>query len=218
MQKRPSGDIVPPNKKPKRIICGFYETSKLINIEHKYSYSNENAIVKAFRHGEREAVRWILEYTYQPLAYFAQGVILSACDSEEIIANTFSKLYQIRQDFNSLDTIKKWIYLTVRNECVIYLKKNTIGNDPALVISDETIEQRIETERAKTMLLSNILLEIDKIPRPGPTVFRLYFFEGKATETISQELRLTCKKVSAFLAASLNRLEKKGIKFKPRAR
>lgn len=146
-----------------------------------------------------------LEYTYtlynKPLHYFIQA----KCKDEElassIVAESFLRLYSRRQHFESLDQIKRWLYIVAKNQFVdVWRKKNQmpiVGN----IIYDHYSEYEKphayefmnnmggggsgdEIEMLKSLILERMYEDIESLPRQRRIILKLYFFKEKTTAEI----------------------------------
>src|SRR5579872_3577873 len=85
---------------------------------------NDPFDIKDFREGGEKAFRDAYEHLGKVLLHFAQNLIDSEQDAEDIVGSAFSKLYnnKSRAGFASLVHIRRWLFVTVRNECFDVLR------------------------------------------------------------------------------------------------
>ena len=142
--------------------------------------------------------------------------IFSHVDAEDIVANAFNKLFYARERMKSYEHVKRWLYVIVRNESIDYLRAKTRQRESHydLAYLETNVDQNIETERAKTVLLQNIMAEIEKLPRQRKAIVRLYFFEQKSTAEIAEQLGLNSQTVLNHKSKARESLCKSGLKFK----
>ena len=178
---------------------------------------NEEAIIRSFREGDKEAFRWVYDKMVRPLTYFVENIIFSQTDAEDIVANAFSKLYNARTGMKSFEHIKRWLYVIVRNESIDYLRsrRRLRESHSEVAYLESTFEDQLETERVKAEVFRHILAEIEKLPRQRKAILRLYFFEQKSTAEIAEQTGLNSQTVLNHKAKALDSLRKSGLKFKP---
>jgi RNA polymerase sigma factor (sigma-70 family) len=177
---------------------------------------NEEAIMLAFREGESDAFREVYDRMVRPLTYFVENIIFSTVDAEDIVANAFSKLYNARVGMRSIEHIKRWLYVIVRNEAIDYLRlraRQRESHHEVAYLGTETDDQ-LETERVKSVMFQNILTEIENLPRQRKAILRLYFFEQKTTSEIAKQLGLNSQTVLNHKAKALESLRKSGAKLR----
>jgi RNA polymerase sigma-70 factor (family 1) len=176
----------------------------------------EEANMIAFRAGDREAFRVIYDGMVRPLTYFVENIIHSEPDAEDIVANAFYKLFHRREDMKSYNHVKRWLYVIVRNESIDYLRLKTrqreTQNDLAWL--EPGMEENIETERVRSILLQDIHKEIENLPPQRRTILRLYFFHQKTTHEIAGIMQLSPQTVLNHKTKALDSLRRSGLRVK----
>jgi len=178
--------------------------------------NNEDAIMLAFREGDKEAFREIYDRMVRPLTYFVENIIFSPIDAEDIVANAFTKLYHARSGMRSIEHIKRWLYVIVRNESIDYLRLRSRQRESHTEVAylEAESDDHHETERVKSAVFQDILNEIEKLPRQRKAIIRLYFFEQKSTAEIAKQLGLNSQTVLNHKAKALESLRRSGAKLK----
>src|ERR1700722_19385577 len=178
--------------------------------------NNEDAVMLAFREGDKDAFRDVYDRMVRPLTYFVENIIFSPIEAEDIVANAFSKLYHARTGMRSMEHIKRWLYVIVRNESIDFLRHKTRQRDSHSEVAylGAEIDDLHETERLKSEIFQNILTEIEKLPRQRKAIVRAYFFEHKSTAEIAKQLGLNSQTVLNHKAKALEPLRKNGTKLK----
>jgi len=177
---------------------------------------NEEAVILSFRQGSRDAFRIVHDKIVKQLLYFAENIIYSPPDAEDIVSNAFLKLFSAREEMRTFEHIRRWLYVTVRNEAIDYLRAKSKwreSKEDIAYLGSDTDEQ-IETERVKSILLQEISNEIDKLPRQRRTIIRLYYFEQKNTLEIAGLLQLSPQTVLNHKTKALETLRKNNNRFK----
>jgi RNA polymerase sigma-70 factor (family 1) len=178
--------------------------------------NNEDAIMFAFREGDKDAFREVYDRMVRPLTYFVENIIFSPVDAEDIVASAFTKLYHARSGMRSIEHVKRWLYVIVRNESIDYLRlrsRQRESHSEVAYLGAES-EDQLETERVKSAVFQDILNEIEKLPRQRKAILRLYFFEQKSTSEIAKQLGLNSQTVLNHKSKALDSLRKSGAKLK----
>jgi len=178
--------------------------------------NNEEAIMHSFREGNKEAFRIVYDQLVRPLTYFVANIIKSEHDAEDIVANAFYKLFHARDGMTTYEHVKRWLFVIVRNESIDYLRMKTRQRESKvdLAYMDNGVEEHVETERVRTVLIQDIHREIEKLPRQRRTILRLYFFEEKNTSEIADILQLSPQTVLNHKTKALDSLRKSGLRMK----
>jgi RNA polymerase sigma-70 factor (family 1) len=184
--------------------------------QNEQSFHSEEILLESFKNGDREAFYSIYQQFVRPLTYFTVNIINSPTDAEDIVANAFGKLYHQRVQMKSLDHVKRWLYIIVRNESIDYLRLRTRRRETQenLTYLDTGVEVQAETERIKSLLLQDVLQEIEKLPQQRRTILRLYFFEQKETREIANLLNISPQTVLNHKTKALDALRKSSLKVK----
>jgi RNA polymerase sigma-70 factor (ECF subfamily) len=164
--------------------------------------------LSAFRKGDTNAFKWVYERLTKSLLYFAQNIIDSPTDAEDIVASAFLKLHRSRAEMQSYVHIRRWLYFIVRNESIDLLRYRTRSREIHEDLSYLNSEEYVDLEMLKTSLLQNLSEEIEKLPRQRKAILRLYFFEGKTTAEIAEQMQLNSQTVLNHKTRALEALRK----------
>lgn len=147
-------------------------------------FLNEDAIMADFRTGEREAFRYIFDQLSRELTYFVEN-ITNSLEAEDIVANSFSKLYQARENMKSLDHVEQTLFVMAKNESIDFLKRKSRyqQSDPELLRVSQEEEDHLETERVMAACFQAMLREIEKSPGQYKRIKKLFLFEPKRTNS-----------------------------------
>lgn len=178
--------------------------------------SNEEAVMAGFKEGREEAFRVIYDKMATPLLYFVENIIKSQVDAEDIVANAFYKLYHAREGLRSVEHIKRWLYVIVRNESIDFLRLRARQMETKYDIAylEAGSEDEMETERVRTLLLQDIRAAIDELPGQRRKILRLYFFEEKTTAEIAKIMQLKPQTVLNHKTKAIESLRRSGLKLK----
>jgi RNA polymerase sigma-70 factor (ECF subfamily) len=178
--------------------------------------SNEEAIMSSFREGNKEAFRTVYDQLVRPLAYFAENILRSQADAEDIVANAFYKLFHARETMRTFEHIRRWLYVTVRNEAIDHLRTRTRIRESRhnMAYLESGVDEQTETEQVRAALLQDLSREIDKLPRQRKTILRLYFFEQKNTTEIAELLQISPQTVLNHKTKALDSLRKNSRRLK----
>jgi RNA polymerase sigma-70 factor (family 1) len=146
----------------------------------------------AFRGGKESAFKAVYDQLNQPLLYFAQKIIQSRPDAEEIVSDAFFKLYKSRKRFNGYAYIKSFLYFVVRNKAIDYLRHIKSGKKAEKDLDNmRDLEEEANVEMYKTMMLKELMEAIEKLSPQRRIVILLYFFGHKTTAEIAEELKIS---------------------------
>ncbi|MGZ3837487.1 MAG: RNA polymerase sigma-70 factor [Flavisolibacter sp.] len=152
-----------------------------------------------FQKGKEEGFEHYFRAHYGPLTYFAYRHLQDRENAEDVVEDSFVKLWDRRELMKSGLTIKAYLYSTVRNACidilrrekrkVIYLEESARASEK----EDLPVLHRII--EAETM--HQIHLAIEALPAKCGRVFRMFYLEGKSLQEIADELQVSFNTVKS---------------------
>lgn len=137
---------------------------------------------------------------YLPLGMYALRIVDDVDDAEDIVEESFIKTWNLIEDGTVINNFKAFMYRTVRNQCISYLrtKQSCQSIDEVLEIDEEEIDTSERDAR--------IWKAIDNLPARCREVFLLSKRDGLSNDEISEELGLSVKTVKNQLTKALSRL------------
>ena len=137
---------------------------------------------------------------YLPLGMYALRIVEDAELAEDLVAESFSKVWQKINEGLEIENFKSYMYQTVRNECLYYLrnKKETVGLENIMEVTPETIDT---SERD-----AKIWRAIDQLPEKCRQVFLLSKRDGLTNEEIAKEMGISIKTVKNQMTKAFSRL------------
>lgn len=155
------------------------------------------------REGKQKGLRYFMQKYLRELTYFAQRIVKREEVAEEIVQDTFVKVWEARQNFKSSENIKAFLYISTRNACFNHLElADTRRRTNYDELSEEILQpgNDVLTGIIHTETIALIHQELERLPTQQAKVFRLSYFEGLSTEEICLELGISPNAV--FLARS----------------
>ena len=173
------------------------------------SLPSSNEIVVSLQKGGPDALQLLLKQFYSPLCLFAERLLKDKAASEDIVGESFIKLWHKRADFESLQNIKAFMYITVRNACLNYLKqaKRESLNQKQLAYITGEKEEFVLNEMIRAEVLKEIMHEIDKLPEQCGKVLRLGYLEGLRNQEIADLLHISVHTVKNQKARAIQLLK-----------
>jgi RNA polymerase sigma-70 factor (ECF subfamily) len=121
----------------------------------------------------------------------------SAVDAEDILQETFLKLWTSREQLPQIDHIGNYIFMIARNKTLDHLRK--IAQQQKLLdrvwanisIPADGIEQQLDARESQQLINK----AFTQLTEQQQTIFRLSRQEGMTHEAIAQQLRLSKSRV-----------------------
>lgn len=145
------------------------------------------------------------------LCAFANKYIRNTDSSKEIVHDVFINVWEKRQSMVEERSVKSYLYTSVKNRCLNYLRDNRKFNksSDAAELRDEIGDNHHEEMMEAAELESRIDLVIRQLPDKCREVFVLSRFEEKKYSEIAEKLNLSVKTVEAHMSKALKVLKDK---------
>ncbi len=167
--------------------------------------------LKSEKHKE-QAFRTLMTLYKERVYWHIRNIVKSHDDADDVLQNTFIKIYSNIHNFKGDSKLFSWIYRIATNESITLLNKNA----KQLLISNEELQDSAITNLATDVYFegSDIQLKlqeaISKLPHKQQLVFNMKYFEDLKYKDIADILEtsegalkasyhLAVKKIEAYL-------------------
>ena len=170
--------------------------------------------------GEAGAFAALFRRYYDALCSFAQGLVESADDAEEVVSEVFARLWEARERLDVRLSLKSYLYAATRNVALNFLRRlgaeeRTLGRAsqagalPGLLspADDEASDVQVrELRQAIDAAIANL-------PPRRREIFLLHRLHGLTYAEIAAALDITPKTVENHLGLALKDLRNRLIAF-----
>ncbi|MCW3108785.1 MAG: polymerase sigma-70 factor [Segetibacter sp.] len=169
---------------------------------------NLNVQVQAFQSGDITGFNYFFDLYYAAICYFAFSLLKDQAVAEEIADDAFIKLWERRYLYNTPEAIKAFLYRTIRNASLNYLRnsKTLAAFSDNFYYLAEKDEPSIEHHIIRAETLQQVYNSLDILPEKCRKVFTLFYLENKSYEEIALELELSVNNVRNHKMRALNLL------------
>jgi len=166
-------------------------------------------IIDTLKKGGPEALQSLLKQFYSPLCLFAERLVADRAAAEDIVGESFIKLWNKRGDFESTQNIKAFMYITVRNACLNYLKqaKRDSLNQKQLAYLTGEKEEYVLNEMIRAEVLKEIMNEINNLPEQCGKVLKLAYLDGLRNQEVARVLNISVHTVKNQKARAIQLLK-----------
>ena len=170
------------------------------------------ALVEAFKNGNPGAESILFKQFFRSMCLLAETIAGDLHPAEDIVAESFIKLFDKRAEFDAIDNIKAFLYVTVRNRSYTYraTQKRHEAVHTRLAAEqgeDDPGVQAFELEMIRAQLLADIYQEIENLPTQCRKIAKMIFWEGKGTGQIAEELNISAQTVRTQKARAIQLLK-----------
>jgi RNA polymerase sigma-70 factor (ECF subfamily) len=166
----------------------------------------EDFLTHQFNAGSVDAYKNIFELYYRPLCSFAKKYVLDLAIAEDIVQDLFVKLWEQRNNILLKTSAKSYLFQSVKNECLNYLKHQNVQESYkthiANVSTDDFFHDKLEEEEVNLLVFRTI----QSLPPRCRKIFELSRFEGKSFEEIAQELSISKNTIKNQLVNALKHI------------
>lgn len=174
-------------------------------------------IVSLFPDENSHSFKPVFNQYYPALCFFANKILDDKPAAEDIVEDTFIKLWQKEPDFGRHKNIKAALYIAVKNASLNYIKQRSRAkrNTSSLqFLLQHESQDFVLNEMTRAEVVREMHIALQELPPQCRTVMHLYYGEGLDHKSIAQRLGITVSTAKNQKARGLKILRKKmGISF-----
>lgn len=163
-------------------------------------------IIIEFQKGDPQAFTYFFHLYYRPLCFFASQLVGSMPDAEDIVKDTYVKLWQKHKDFATPQNIKAFLYITTRNACLNFLRHMQVresSRKELIYLEEEKGQELVLNQMIRTELMQEIYDEIEKLPQKRREVFKMAYLEGMKNDEIATHMNISIHTVKEHKGKAL---------------
>ena len=163
--------------------------------------------IKEFRQGQKDAYRLLFNQLYPVMCLFAKKFVTDYGDAEDISQEVFVELWNRRAKFESLNQVKAFLYLSVKNRCLNFKKHQTVKEKYANVIpanSDPSVEENI----IEAEVINHLKRAIESLPEQQRQVI-LHSLQGLNNNEIAESMQISVNTVKLHKKIAYSQLREK---------
>ncbi|WP_316790445.1 RNA polymerase sigma-70 factor [Pedobacter frigoris] len=166
---------------------------------------NEKLLLKQISEGDEQAFG-VFFYHYLPvLKQFSLKFTKSEHAAEEIIQDTFLRIWLNREKLEGIENAKAYLYKYASNECLNYLRKELKKAKAIDQFATDYPEQSNVTIETLNLNEINVMIgkAVESLPDQRRRIFQMSRTEGMTIPDIAESLRLSPNTVKNALVISL---------------
>lgn len=176
----------------------------------------EEEIIKKIRHGDRYAFEYLFKTYYSLLCNYAFDLIKDEEAAKEAVQEILIKIWENRLSLNITTSIKSYLYRSVHNHCINFLKHlQTVKNLQEKYNEDVIVNAQLAQLTEEEFTLADYFYEgmekdlenaIDSLPEQCRIIFRLSRFDHLKHDQISKSLNLSVNTVKTQIGRALEKI------------
>jgi RNA polymerase sigma-70 factor (family 1) len=152
--------------------------------------------IERFREGSLKDFQCVYHLYYETIYTFAFNLVKETEEARDITTETFIKLWRLHANFESLNNIKAFLYITSRNACFDYFRKlqrQRSGQKEILYLLRS--EHDVKNEMIEAEVFGEISRQITDLPISCRRVFELIYFNNLTTSEIAEKMGISAQNV-----------------------
>ena len=162
----------------------------MLNSEWK---ENPQLLIEEFRSRNKEAFHHIYDLFHATLRNFAARLLNNPEEAEDIVAESFIKVWERCHTFNTVDGVRAFLFTITRNACIDFLKhshRKEASHKQILEMSQQDEEAYLQANMLKAELLEKVLSHVKNMPDGMKQIFLMAYIDGMSTADIAKQLNL----------------------------
>ncbi len=177
---------------------------------HKKSHKSIKDLQRRIAVYEDEAAyKELFFLLFQSLTRFAEGILQSKENAEEIVSDVFIAIWNDRAKLNSIDDLQLYLFIAVKNNAVRKVKqldKNATISLDSINLEMDSLYQSPEERMLSTETMGKIETAINNLPNRARLILKLAKEDRMKYKDIAALLNISVKTVDNQLAIALRKL------------
>lgn len=158
---------------------------------------------------QNEAFQKLLNTYQKPLYFHIRNIVLNHDDADDVLQNTFLKIYQYLKNFKGDSKLFSWMYRIATNEALTFLKQKAQRNKVSVeelnskIIDNLSADSYFDGDEIQIKLHKAIAL----LPTKQQLVFKMKYFEELKYEEIASILDTSVGALKASYHHSSKKIE-----------
>lgn len=169
-----------------------------------------NFYIKGLQTGDEQIFKELFECFHARLCYFACSLLNGTKETEDVVQDAFVRLWQRKENFDNLQSVKAFLYLTVKNACLNIHKHEKVVCNHREAIGKLYVEDADDPDMVTRIIeaetLDKVYQALQKLPKGCRTVLNLSYFEEMKNEDISTHLQVSINTIKTQKKRALHLL------------
>ena len=158
------------------------------------SHLKEPSYETAFRLGDPQTFTSVFHLFYKRLLCFAGGM-LPAREAEDAVQEAFVKLWERRKNFEALQAVKAFLFLSVKNSCLNTIKHQEVVHRHGKLLHVAEEEQSVLSRMIEAETIHEMLNALGSLPPGCRNILHQGYFEGLSNQEVADKLYVSINTV-----------------------
>jgi RNA polymerase sigma-70 factor, ECF subfamily len=183
----------------------------LVLPQNQLQLQDEKAFIAELLHPktQNEAFRKLVHEYQRPLYSHIRNMVLSHDDADDVLQNTFIKVYQNLKSFKGESKLYSWIYRIATNEAITFIntraKKSGVSSGELKDNLINKLEADVDYDGDEIQL--KLQKAVATLPEKQQLVFKMKYFEEMKYEEISEILGTSVGALKASYFHAVKKIE-----------
>lgn len=172
---------------------------------------DERALLSQFQSGDRLAFDRIFNLYHSSLLFFANRLLLNIGTevAKDVVLDIFLKLYDRRDNFETLSNIKAFLYISVKNSCLKIIEREKVKQKRFDLYSKDfdEFERNVLDQILQTEVYQELYYAIDLLPEQYRLIMQR-IVNGDTAREISEELGIPVSTINTQKSRAISLLKK----------
>ena len=161
---------------------------------------------------DRTVMKMLFDRFYLPLRSFAFRYVGDDSITDDFVQTAFMNLWENRENFHLLSTVKAFLYTSVKNDCLNYVKRQQMMARHEEDIARELLEQESKDAEVEEEVSAMVYKALKVLSEQSRRIV-LLTMEGASNAEIAEQLGITVNtvKTTKLRAYRVLREQLKGI-------
>ncbi|MHA4808492.1 RNA polymerase sigma factor [Flavitalea flava] len=176
------------------------------------SILNGMDIMTGLKSGEPNALRILHGHYYHSLRVFANNLLGEIPGAEETLTDIFIMLWRKHGDFETLQNVKAFLFISTKNACINLIKqhqRDTNRKTGLINYLSPDHEEFILNQMIRAEWLQQIYQAMEGLPPQCRHILKLSYLEGMSNAQIAALSKLSVNTVKNHKVRGLNLLRRK---------
>lgn len=158
---------------------------------------------------QNKAFQVLLHEYQKPLYHHIRNIVLNHDDADDVLQNTFVKVFRYLKDFKGDSKLFSWMYRIATNEAISFLNQKAKKHNTTSEAIQTKIVENLEAESYfdGTDIQIKLQKAIHLLPEKQQLIFKMKYFEELKYEEISEILGTTIGGLKASYHHAVKKIE-----------
>jgi RNA polymerase sigma-19 factor, ECF subfamily len=166
-------------------------------------------LMSSFIEGKELAFNEVYEEYFERIYVFVFRLINNEAEAEDITIQAFYKLFKLHQNFESIENIRAFLYVTSKNDCFNYLKYiQRLTVRQKVFVAQTEDDQDLENNQIEGEKMAVVYQSLERLPDQCRRVLEMIYIEGRKYREVADQLEISVETVKSYRTYAIKKLRK----------